>query len=1041
VGATTTLPLTHRAYPLNGFKRLHRLKVHEARDAKGTTVVMVHSSTRKGAATRAGLAALLLAGGVGAAQTTHGITAHASAPRVAAGSPKPDWRGADLGNSGTETVNGPVITPTQVFNANPGAGNGATQGIEFDGAGNVLFTKGDGFVYSYNPTLQTQNWAFTATGTFGNDATGAAPNPVASSDGNVYINDDSGHFYKINAGTGAGTQFLNYGAAVAQTPKLDDATGNLFFGGQDHFINSYSKTGTNNYSTTGTGSTQDGTIAGCSGAASANPLFYGEGALDSSDNFYVASFEPKTSGPRSCSNTVFGTLYKVSPTGTILAKAPLAGPAVGAVVLVPNAAVAGGSELVVDTKAGYVEAFDMSLNRLWAVKTANASNNASPAVDAGRNRVYVADTASALHALNLTTGAVDTTFNGGTTGLTGGTQSSPIIDASGNVYAVDSTGTLFKFAPTGATVYSFNTNIGTGFFSVAIDNAGTVYAGGNVGQVSGFNAAAAATTTPTVANTATTTPTVANTATTTPTVANTATTTPTVANTATTTPTVASTATTTPTVANTATTTPTVARTATTTPTVANTATTIPTVANTATTTPTVANTATTTPTVANTATTIPTVANTATTAPTSTPTAANTATTAPTSTNTPTNTATTIPTNTSTPNATATAVQQTAIAATATAQATQGVNLPNCQLSVLPNPKIVQRTGSEAALFKVLPNAPITVTISAGYVTTATLYTGAAGTPGVTINRNSDGTFTFRAGPGGRALIDFPIPSNAPTGSVTIKAVATENCAGGDPGQSAKVQPHTITRTSSFTVEAAQANSFGLHEVQSRHRILFRTVQPVGAGSVMTDSVYINTAPNVPVTTTFTISSTKVGNLGSGFTNGQQVYQNLSTSSITGSVRLKVPFSSTLLIPGKGGLLLETVQANIDGKVVTFNSRKAIREVNLRLVVQVQETTRGNRRAPFEIGNKAGGSSALTVLVLCDPKAAISGAATVGSFSLTQTATCGAGGRAKLKYSVLNSTAPAKGTGTVAVTSSYRGATKTHTISFRYSHKPGKQA
>ncbi len=991
---------------------------------------MLHSSTRKGAAAaRAGLAALLLAGGVGAAQATHGLTAQAAAPRLAASSPKPDWRGADLGNSGMETTaNGPVITPTQVFNANPGQGAGTIQGIELDGAGNVLFTKGDGFVYSYTPA-GTQNFAVNAKSSFGADINGAASNPVASADGNIYISTDSGNLLKISAATGASTQFVNYGAAVQQTLKVDDATNNVFFGGQDHFINSFSKTGTNNYSTTGAGSTQDGTIAGCSGAVSGNPLFYGEGTLDSSDNFYIASYEPKTSGPRSCANTLFGTLYKVSPTGTILASKPLAGAAVGAVALVPNAAVAGGSELVVDTKLGYVEAYDTSLNRLWVVKTANAANNASVAVDASRNRVYVADTASALHALNLTTGAVDTTFNGtGTTNLTGGSSVSPIIDAGGNIYEVDSTGTLFKFDPTGATVYRFNTGIGTGFFSPAIATDGTIYVGGNVGQASGFNAAAVATATSTVASTATTTPTVAATSTTTPTVAATSTTTPTVAATSTTTPTVAATSTTTPTVASTATTTPT----NTTAPTATSTNTTAPTATKTAVpATSTSTSTSTTAPTSTNTAvpaTSTSTTAPTNTAVPTSTSTTAPTKTTAPTSTSTSTSTPTNTATSTGTPNATQTAVQQTAIAATATAAATTGVNLPNCQLIVLPNPKIVQRTGSEAVLFKVLPNAPITVTISASYVTTATLFTGAAGTPGVTINRNPDGTFTFTAGPNGRALIDFPIPADAPLGSVTVKAVATEFCNGGDPGQSNKTQPHTITRTSSFTVEAQQGSSFGLHEVQSLHRILFRTVQPVGAGSVVTDSIYINTAPNVPVTTTFTL-------------NGATVYQNVSTSSANGSVRLKAPFSSTLLVPGKGGRLLETVQANVDGKILTFRSQKAIREVNLRLIVQVQETTRGNRRAPFEISNKANGSSKLTVLVLCDPNAAISGAASVGSFTNTQTATCGKGGRAKLTYSVPNSTSPTKGTGTVTVTSSYRGASKTRIVNFHYTHKFGKRA
>jgi len=423
-------------------------------------------------------------------------------PRLASGSPKPDFRGTDLGNSGAETVNSFAATVTQVFNANTSTGVGVTQGIEFDGNGNILFTRNDGPIYSYTPA-GVRTWVFTDTASFGADLNGPAEVPVASADGNVYIVDDTGRFYRINAASGASTQFVNYGAAVAQTLKLDDATNNVFFGGQDHFINSYSKAGAANYNTAATGSTQDGTLsASCNGAVTGGntALFYGEGALDASDTFYVGDQETKSTGPRSCSLTTFGTLYKVSSTGTILAKAPLAGPEVGAVTLVPNAAVAGGSELVVATKQGFVEAFDTSLNRLWATRVANASVNASPAVDAGRNRVYVADNASALHALNLTTGAVDTAFNGGTTGLTGGTNSSPILDAGGNVYVVDSTGTLFKFSPSGATVYSLNTNIGTGFFSPAIGTDGTIYVGGNIGQVSGFNSPTTGTSTATAAS-------------------------------------------------------------------------------------------------------------------------------------------------------------------------------------------------------------------------------------------------------------------------------------------------------------------------------------------------------------------------------------------------------------------------------------------------------------------------------------------------------------------------------------------------------------
>jgi len=482
-------------------RNLHDTRhVRHEHDTKGIASTMPLSSTRKrvtAKAARAGLVALLLAGGIGAYQ---GVTAHTTAHAYAA-SPKPDWR-VDIGNTGAEAVNGPATTPISVFNANPGKGAGVIQGIELDANGNVLFTKGDGFVYSYAPA-STQNWVVNTGSSFGSDTTGPASNPVASSDGNVYISTDQGNIYRINAASGTSAVILNTGTSVQQTLKLDDTTGNLFFGDLSGNITSINKSTTPasvNYQTAAAGSSQDGTLAGCAANTTSNGTlakFYGEGALDASDNFYVASVEPRLAVPRgkSCPNTTLGSLYKVDTTGVIVAKAPLPGGDVSAVALVLNAAVAGGSELVVDTLLGYVEAFATSptattLTKLWAVKVADGQLTSSPLVDAARNRVYVADNNAALFARNLTTGAADTAFNGGQVGLTGGTQSSPVLDAAGNVYVVDSTGQFYSFDPSGATRYTFNTNVGTGFFSPAIATDGTVYVGGNLGQVSGFSTSA-----------------------------------------------------------------------------------------------------------------------------------------------------------------------------------------------------------------------------------------------------------------------------------------------------------------------------------------------------------------------------------------------------------------------------------------------------------------------------------------------------------------------------------------------------------------------
>src|SRR5579859_3826887 len=64
-------------------------------------------------------------------------------PRALATSPKPDWRGADLANTGQIAVAGPAITPTQTFNVNP-ASVSIMQGIELDAAGNVIFSSNNG---------------------------------------------------------------------------------------------------------------------------------------------------------------------------------------------------------------------------------------------------------------------------------------------------------------------------------------------------------------------------------------------------------------------------------------------------------------------------------------------------------------------------------------------------------------------------------------------------------------------------------------------------------------------------------------------------------------------------------------------------------------------------------------------------------------------------------------------------------------------------------------------------------------------------------
>jgi hypothetical protein len=363
----------------------------------------------------------------------------------------------------------------------------------------------------------------------------------------------------------------------------------------------------------------------------------------------------------------------------------------------------------------------------------------------------------------------------------------------------------------------------------------------------------------------------------------------------------------------------------------------------------------------------------------------------------------------------------------------------------VLPNPETIQRGGSEAILFKTLPNTVITATIDAGdtYPLTATLYNGTPTTPGTVINgTNVGGTayqFVFSSGNNGRALLDFAIPATAPLVQPTVTAVAQEACnAAGKSKTDGLVHRGPVK----FNVEAQQASSFGLREFQSLHKVRIRSVEPPPAhNSVVHDRVRILTAPGATVTTTFVISGS-AGSLGAGWTNGQVFYQVVTTADAKGGVHFGVPISSTLLIPGKGGSIKVTVQSNTGGKTTVFKTSKAVREVRLRLLLQAQETTRGNRRAVFQVSHKSTGSSLFTVLALCDPGAGLSATASLPAdgtgANLPATATCGAAGRAKLKFSVPDNIATdsAHRFGLVTVSSSYRGATLTRAITFTYSRK-----
>lgn len=129
-----------------------------------------------------------------------------------------------------------------------------------------------------------------------------------------------------------------------------------------------------------------------------------------------------------------------------------------------------------------------------------------------------------------------------------------------------------------------------------------------------------------------------------------------------------------------------------------------------------------------------------------------------------------------------------------------------------------------------------------------------------------------------------------------------------------------------------------------------------------------------------------------------------------------------------------------------------SLKEVGLRLLVVPQETTRGDKRAVFELGHARTNSpqnnpsddplfntSQFTALVLADERATVTGTVTFGNpanggYTDTESGTAGAqGGRLKLKFHVPDGVPPASSTATLSVTSSFRGSGVTRAVWFSY--------
>ncbi len=476
-----------------------------------------------------------------------------------------------------------------------------------------------------------------------------------------------------------------------------------------------------------------------------------------------------------------------------------------------------------------------------------------------------------------------------------------------------------------------------------------------------------------------------------------------------------------------------------------------PTSTTTATSTATNTNTPTSTSTPTNTGISTATATNTP--SPTSTNTATATAT--PTTTATATNTPTATLTFTVTPNATQTLAAQ----ETATAQAA----LPNCQNIMLPNPVTIQQGGSEAILFEALPGATITTDIATGstYPSQATLYAGVSLTPVVVFSTPVSGGVQFVLNvpdvpqgsdiyAGGRALIDFSIPLNAPLGPITVSdSVTGEQCQPGNPVL-------TSTLPDAFTVEAPQASSFSNRVVTSLRHGLIRSVEPPpAADSLIYDRVKIHTGPGINVGLVEKLvynhghpangQGTNGGTgIASGFLVGQVLFTGNTVADAVGNAYFTVPISATVVIPGEAVEIEKIVSySNGSQSDVLTRTSDTIRETRLRLVIQPSETTRGDKRAVFVLSHPHIGHAitTFTVVVVADKGASISGTVTFPSGSSISPRTyrasgaAGAGGRVHLKFTVNDGT-PETGTASLSVTGAFRGASVTRTANFSYRQK-----
>ena len=355
---------------------------------------------------------------------------------------------------------------------------------------------------------------------------------------------------------------------------------------------------------------------------------------------------------------------------------------------------------------------------------------------------------------------------------------------------------------------------------------------------------------------------------------------------------------------------------------------------------------------------------------------------------------------------------------------------------------------------------------------------------------------FQFTVGSTGRALLDYSIPQGAPTGAAPVVTYANQVGCQLNSKTVTDGNGHTtgnahatiqLTRTASFTIEAAQSTSFNL-SVKLRHNVLIHSDEPntsVAAHAptwtspipaialtdaphttLVANNVYVKTgigdqvnvqayefckSPASPpaahpadcgITSAFSAfgtAATPFFNVTGNAASYTQTNPSTHNSSTYGLYTVAIPVVSDMLVPGKGARIGVVVTVGTTGHTQTYKTSFPIQETRTRLVIQPQETTRGNTRQVFQLGHAHGTTvtSTFTVKAVVDPGASATATVTIGSYTNTTAAViAGPGGRVTFKWSVPDNVTPSKGTGTVSVTSTFRGATVTRHIGFSYGTK-----